>query len=635
MKKIKILAAALCVFALAGNLLAAAPPFGTLSVQGNRIVGENGEPAVFRGMSFFWTTWGNDFYTAASVNTLVNDWKATVVRAAMDPGRRGSWKTVVDAAVSQGIYAVIDWHTHNHGTQNDAVTFFREQATAYKNVPNVIFEIFNEPCPSGEQEGKCSGDNWKDQIKPYSVAVINAIRATGAQNLIVIGSPDYSKVGNAVIADPVKGSDLANASYASNLVYSVHYYTAEPGTEHQGGLRGVCTQALNAGLALMVTEWGLSEADGGQKNTQKRDTTEANLWFRYLDENYISWMNWSIFHKNEAASALTGGSGAGTDWQLSDGGRFVRNKLRLYSETRKLNVTTVPASGGGTVSGTKASYKHGDFVTLTATPADGWQFVGWSGAGSGTATSPTRIIYMNQDQNVTATFTEGGNLVSNGTFANTNGWTLAETAGGEGFMEVKSAGGLGVTVTKTGTVNLRQNIPLVNNTRYRLTFEARAVTPATRTVNVMLGSSGAYGSLAAELTTASKTFTLEFDMTGTSGNVTLAFASGNVAGEWIINNVRIESIGPADNTGVAAVPFARGLSSWSVSRVSGAAVLRGPGEVGAKVTLYDVRGKAVRVLDARDGMSLRARGIPAGNYFVVVRDAAGKEVFRSRVPLVQ
>jgi uncharacterized repeat protein (TIGR02543 family) len=70
--------------------------------------------------------------------------------------------------------------------------------------------------------------------------------------------------------------------------------------------------------------------------------------------------------------------------------------------TRALTVNT---SGSGTVTKTPdaASYPDGSSVTLTAQPASGWTFSGWSGAASGTSTSTT--VVMNADKTVTATFT--------------------------------------------------------------------------------------------------------------------------------------------------------------------------------------------------------------------------------------
>jgi endoglucanase len=651
MKKAKtILAAAMLAAALSGNLFAAAPPYGALSVDGNKIVGANGKPVVLRGMSFFWSNpgWpGGRFYTAGAVNTLADDWKATIVRAAVGQASGGGdWQAVADAAIAKGIYVVIDWHTHDKGTQSQAISFFTTNMPArFKNSPNVIFEIFNEPCSGSAVggTGTCGGDNWASDIKPYAVALINAIRGNGFNNLIVIGTPDYSKLktmdpskpANSAIASPVTGANLQNASYANNLAYTVHFYTAEPGTYHQGDLRGVCDQALNAGLALMVTEWGLSEADGGQKNTSKINTAEANTWFEYMDRNYISWMNWSIHTKGEAASALTGGSGNGSGWTTSQGGTFVKNALIQYNTARTLTVKMVPETGAGTVSGTRPSYKHGDYVIIKAEPASGWEFAGWSGDGVTSAGEAQQKIYLTSNRTITVTFAQGGNLVTNGTFSPVaaDGWTLQRSGGGALSLANNSSGGGLVSVTATGTAcAVRQNVMLENGKRYRLSFDARTVS-GTRNMPVTVGS---YLSIEAALTTTNKSFSQEFNMTGSTGNVLLAFDVNEKTGDLVLNNVRIELIGTtAAAAPPALAPLQQARAAWSLSRMGGGVTLRGPAESGAKVTLYDIRGKAVRTMSARDGMSLAAKGVPAGSYFLVVRNASGKEVFRDRVSFVR
>src|SRR2546428_13989639 len=66
-----------------------------------------------------------------------------------------------------------------------------------------------------------------------------------------------------------------------------------------------------------------------------------------------------------------------------------------------LTVTAAPAVGG-TITPPGGTYDHGTVVTLTANPATGYQFSGWSGcSGSGNTCSVT----MDMAQSVTATFT--------------------------------------------------------------------------------------------------------------------------------------------------------------------------------------------------------------------------------------
>ena len=74
--------------------------------------------------------------------------------------------------------------------------------------------------------------------------------------------------------------------------------------------------------------------------------------------------------------------------------------------TFAINTYTLDVSivGGGTVTRTpnQATYDHGTGVTLTATPANGYHFVGWTGDTSTTASSIGFVMTVNKS--VTATF---------------------------------------------------------------------------------------------------------------------------------------------------------------------------------------------------------------------------------------
>jgi uncharacterized repeat protein (TIGR02543 family) len=68
-----------------------------------------------------------------------------------------------------------------------------------------------------------------------------------------------------------------------------------------------------------------------------------------------------------------------------------------------LTVTVFPAEGGTvTRNPNKASYTFGEPVTVTATPANDYTFIGWSGAATGT-TNPA-VITMDGNKALTAVF---------------------------------------------------------------------------------------------------------------------------------------------------------------------------------------------------------------------------------------
>ncbi|HET6995405.1 MAG TPA: hypothetical protein VFI06_10515, partial [Chitinophagaceae bacterium] len=56
---------------------------GPLHIEGTKLVDKNGKTVVLRGMSFGWHNWWPRFYNAGTVKWLHEDWKCSVVRAAM------------------------------------------------------------------------------------------------------------------------------------------------------------------------------------------------------------------------------------------------------------------------------------------------------------------------------------------------------------------------------------------------------------------------------------------------------------------------------------------------------------------------------------------------------------------------
>ncbi|WP_438027637.1 glycoside hydrolase family 5 protein [Sorangium sp. So ce233] len=294
---------------------------GRLQAMGNRVVDEYGAELQLKGMSLFWSVWeGEKFYNASAVNTLVDDWDASIVRAAMTVSAEGRFgylhnpdaekrkvKTIVDAAIARGIYVIIDWHDHDAALtshKDAAKRFFREMATEYGDEPGVIFEVYNEP----DNEG------W-DQVKSYAEEVIGEIRGAGADNLVIVGTPTWSQDVDVAARNPI--------TRYSNIAYTLHFYAAT----HKGYLRTKATNAMTAGLPLFVTEWGTCSASGDGA----LDLGEAQAWLDFLSTNKISWLNWSIVDKAEACAALRPGAGAGGPWsdgQLTDSGRWVKAKIQ-------------------------------------------------------------------------------------------------------------------------------------------------------------------------------------------------------------------------------------------------------------------------------------------------------------------
>ena len=292
---------------------------GLLQLSGNKIVDKNNEPVCFAGNSFFWSNdnWGGErYYKAEVISWLKHDWKTTIVRAAMgveDPGgyldnktaNKNRVKTVVDAAIDEGIYVIIDWHSHHaEDNTNEAALFFQEMANLYGEYDNVIYEIYNEPLDI----------SWSNIIKPYASSIIATIRSIDPDNLIVVGTPEWSQRVDLAAADPITGY--------SNIAYTLHFYTVH----HQQWLRDRASAALESGIALFVTEWGsigYSFVD-----------SEANEWMNWCFDNKISHCNWAVNDKDEEWSILVPGTSTSgwRDDELTAAGKLAKNIIRNWPE---------------------------------------------------------------------------------------------------------------------------------------------------------------------------------------------------------------------------------------------------------------------------------------------------------------
>lgn len=291
--------------------------YGQLKVAGTRLVDKNGKPVALRGMSFGWHNWHPRFYTAGTVQWLVDDWGCTVIRAAMgvEPGKgylkdpTGSVekiKAVVDAAIKEGIYVIIDWHSHNI-QQEESVAFFTKMATEYGKYPNVIYELFNEP----------DYETWP-QVKAYSEAVIKAIRGIDKNNIILVGCPRWDQDIQLPAADPIKGYD--------NLMYTMHFYA---GT-HKQWLRDRTDEAINKGLPVFVSECAGMEATGNGP----LDNAEWQQWIDWMEARGLSWLTWSVSDKDESCSVLQTTASSDGNWKetdLKESGIKTRDYLRHYN----------------------------------------------------------------------------------------------------------------------------------------------------------------------------------------------------------------------------------------------------------------------------------------------------------------
>ncbi len=98
--------------------------YGWLQVKNGRLCSQSGEPVQLRGVST------HDLklfpFVPGTVSNLVADWHVSVIRAAMyvdsygssyihEPQVKQTVKLVVEDAIRNGVYVIIDWHILQDG----------------------------------------------------------------------------------------------------------------------------------------------------------------------------------------------------------------------------------------------------------------------------------------------------------------------------------------------------------------------------------------------------------------------------------------------------------------------------------------------------------------------------------------
>lgn len=166
--------------------------WGQLQVKGAQLCDQNGRPVVLRGVSLGWHNIWPRFYNKQAVKWLINDWHANIIRAAMGIQIEDNYlenpqfaekciTTVVDAAIKNGAYVIIDWHAHKMHTE-EAKAFFGRMAQKYGKYPNVLYELYNEPVD----------DSW-ESLKTYAKTIIDEIRQYDPDNIILMGCPHWDQ----------------------------------------------------------------------------------------------------------------------------------------------------------------------------------------------------------------------------------------------------------------------------------------------------------------------------------------------------------------------------------------------------------------------------------------------------------
>lgn len=220
--------------------------------------------------------------------------------------------SVVTAATSAGAYVILDPHNYARywvggqpgGTEtligsatvpNSAFAdFWTRTANQYKSNSRVIFSLMNEP-------NTMPTEQWRDSAQ----AAINAIRATGATNLILV--PGNAWTGAHSWLDNWYGTPNGSAMLAitdpgNNFAFDVHQYLDN---DSSGTSSTIVSAAIGQQRLVNFTNWlhannrrgflgefAVANSTIGTGGSQIGDEAIHNM-LNYIDANRDVWLGWT------------------------------------------------------------------------------------------------------------------------------------------------------------------------------------------------------------------------------------------------------------------------------------------------------------------------------------------------------
>jgi endoglucanase len=245
-----------------------------------------------------------DYFAASGMNVIRVPFRWERLQrsldAGLDPTEQGRLDAVVDYATAKQVRVILD--PHNYGRYNrqtigsaevpDAAfaAFWKALAEHYKDNDRVIFGLMNEP-------HGIRADTWAASAQ----AAIDAIRATGARNLILVPGTAwsgahswqtrYQGVSNAEalekIVDPAGGPLAFEAHQYLDKDYSGSNAQCRSETIGVEKLRGFTDWLRKTGSRGFLGEFGVS--------TDPVCLKALDLMLAYMAENADVWMGWTYW----------------------------------------------------------------------------------------------------------------------------------------------------------------------------------------------------------------------------------------------------------------------------------------------------------------------------------------------------
>ena len=323
-----------------------------LKVSGNRIINNHGERVLLRGVnaaSMEWTSDGQK-HILTTIETAIRDWHANVVRVPLSQDRwfgkareqqddGASYKLlvrqIVELCATNHCYVILDLHwsdcnewgknmgQHSMPDQN-SLAFWKDFAPVYANNPAVIYDLYNEPhdvtwdvwLNGGRVLDKLAFKRPGMEAKTFDSVgmqpLLDAVRATGAKNMVIAGGLDWAYDLSGIL----QGKQLVDHG-GNGVVYANHCYDNKGDTVHQWINK---METASAKVPIIVSEFG------GKVGPERK--TASDNWLLHvmnaLHEHQWSWVAWDM-HTMAGPSLIS-------DWNYTPTEQFGIYVKKMLSE---------------------------------------------------------------------------------------------------------------------------------------------------------------------------------------------------------------------------------------------------------------------------------------------------------------
>jgi endoglucanase len=282
-----------------------------LKVSGNQLVTDDGKSVWLQGVNVPELSWSpnGENRVVDSVRVAIDDWHANVIRlpvmdsfwfgkghGSLTSNDADAYRKIVDDAIKmasvRGAYVVLDLHRFLTPDQS-CVDFWKDAAARYKDNPAVLFDVFNEPHDTSWDVWQKGGpvemkqkDGTTTTVQSVGMqALVDAVRSTGANNVVVCGGLSYAYDLTGVL----KGYAL-DSKGGNGLMYATHFYNWHTGWEEH-------FMAVAAKYPVLIGETGadVKKMSFIPAAAQEDPSTWVPDLLGFIQKNHLNWTGWSFY----------------------------------------------------------------------------------------------------------------------------------------------------------------------------------------------------------------------------------------------------------------------------------------------------------------------------------------------------